>query len=362
MRGELLLHCCCAPDGTVPQEILAREGWEVTLHFFGGNIHPREEYLRRAEAVLALGRARGVPVVLDPYEPEAWFVAVAPWAGEPEGGRRCLRCFALQLAAAGAAAARRGCGALCTSLTISPHKDPQVINALISGQVQLALLPPAMAAAQARGGKLRVIGLTSASRSTLVPEYPSLAEAGVKDFNLEIWNAVAAPKSMPPQVVARLSELLAEIARRPEIREKLFQQGWQVTGTTAEGLARRVQSDAQLLGDVGGVLGGKPREHLARALAVHAVAEEAAPGDDLARALDVGGGDFSGGEDEQGGEGLGECFHGALESGLSEFLGEHVAPSVGVAGGPCPRKRGRGHDAARRLIRTLGLAPCGGRG
>ncbi len=128
--------------------------------------------------------------------------------------------------------------------------NPQVINALISGQVQLALLPPAMAAAQARGGKLRVIGLTSASRSTLVPEYPSLAEAGVKDFNLEIWNAVAAPKSMPPQVVARLSELLAEIARRPEIREKLFQQGWQVTGTTAEGLARRVQSDAQLLGDV----------------------------------------------------------------------------------------------------------------
>jgi len=130
VRGELLLHCCCAPDGTVPQEILAREGWEVTLHFFGGNIHPREEYLRRAEAVLALGRARGVPVVLDPYEPEAWFVAVAPWAGEPEGGRRCLRCFALQLAAAGAAAVRRGAGALGSTLTISPHKDPALINAL----------------------------------------------------------------------------------------------------------------------------------------------------------------------------------------------------------------------------------------
>lgn len=128
--------------------------------------------------------------------------------------------------------------------------NPQVINALLSGQVQLALLPPAMAAAQARGGKLRIVGVTSANRSTLVPEYPSLVEAGVKDFNLEIWNAMAAPKSMPPKIVARLSELLAEIARRPEIREKLFQQGWQVTGTTAEGLARRIQGDAQLLGDV----------------------------------------------------------------------------------------------------------------
>ncbi len=128
--------------------------------------------------------------------------------------------------------------------------NPQVINALIGGQIHMALLPPAMAAAQARGGKLRVIGVTSASRSALVPEYPSLAEAGVQDFSLEIWNAVAAPKSMPPQVVGRLSALLSEIARRPAIREKLFQQGWQVTGTTAEGLARRVQADAQLLGDV----------------------------------------------------------------------------------------------------------------
>ena len=128
--------------------------------------------------------------------------------------------------------------------------NPQVIGAAISGQIQLALLPPAMAAAQARAGKLRVIGVTSASRSTLVPEYASLAEAGVKDFNLEIWNAVAAPRSMPAPVVARLSELFSEIARTPEVRVKLFQQGWQVTGTTAEGLARRIRNDTQVLGDV----------------------------------------------------------------------------------------------------------------
>ena len=128
--------------------------------------------------------------------------------------------------------------------------NPQVINALIGGQIELALLPPAMAAAQARAGKLRVVGVTSASRSTLVPEYPSLAEAGVKDFNLEIWNAVAAPRSLPAPVVARLSALLSEIARTPEVRAKLFQQGWQVTGTTAEGLARRIRSDTQVLGDV----------------------------------------------------------------------------------------------------------------
>lgn len=128
--------------------------------------------------------------------------------------------------------------------------NPQVINALMSGQIQLALLPPAMAAAQARAGKLRVIGLTSSSRSTLVPEFPSLAEGGVKDFHLEIWNAAAAPRSMPAPVVARLSRLLSEIARSPEVRAKLFAQGWQVAGTSAEGLANRIAADTRMLGGV----------------------------------------------------------------------------------------------------------------
>ncbi|MDY0105482.1 MAG: tripartite tricarboxylate transporter substrate binding protein, partial [Giesbergeria sp.] len=128
--------------------------------------------------------------------------------------------------------------------------NPQVINALMAGQIQLALLPPAMAAAQARAGKLRVIGLTSSGRSTLVPEYPSLAEAGVKDFHLEIWNAAAAPRSMPAPVVARLSGLISEIARSPEVRAKLFAQGWQVAGTSAEGLANRIAADTRVLGGV----------------------------------------------------------------------------------------------------------------
>ena len=128
--------------------------------------------------------------------------------------------------------------------------NPQVINAILGGQIQLALLPPAMAAAQERAGKLRVLGVTSAGRSALVPHYPSLAEAGIADFHLEIWNAVAAPRSMPPSVVARLSVLFSQIARSPQVRDKLFQQGWQVTGTTAEGLARRIQADTRLLGGV----------------------------------------------------------------------------------------------------------------
>ena len=128
--------------------------------------------------------------------------------------------------------------------------NPQVINAMLSGQIQLSLLPPGLAAAQIRAGKLKAVGVTSSGRSPLVPEYPSLAEGGVKGFQLEIWNAAAGPATLPKHIVAKLSALISEIARSPEVRQKLFQQGWQVAGTSAEGLANRIKADTVLLGGV----------------------------------------------------------------------------------------------------------------
>ncbi len=128
--------------------------------------------------------------------------------------------------------------------------NPQVITAMMGGQIQLSLLPPALAAAQIRAGKLKAIGVTSGARSPLVPEYPSLQEGGLRGFQLEIWTAAAGPASMPKPIVAKLSTLISEIARTPDVRQKLFQQGWQVAGTTSEGLANRIKADTNLLGGV----------------------------------------------------------------------------------------------------------------
>jgi tripartite-type tricarboxylate transporter receptor subunit TctC len=129
--------------------------------------------------------------------------------------------------------------------------NPQVINAMISGQIQLALLPPGLAVQQIRAGKLKAIGVTSSGRSSLVPEFASLDEQGVtRAFQLEIWTAAAAPASMPKPIVAKLSALIGEIVRTPEVRQKLFAQGWQATGTSAEGLANRIKSDTALLGGI----------------------------------------------------------------------------------------------------------------
>ncbi len=128
--------------------------------------------------------------------------------------------------------------------------NPQVITAMLGGQINLSLLPPGLAMAQIRAGKLKAIGVTSISRSPLVPELPSLGEAGVQNFQLEIWTAAAGPASLPKPVVAKLSGLFSEIARTPEMRQKLFTQGWQVAGTSSEGLANRIKSDTNLLGGV----------------------------------------------------------------------------------------------------------------
>ena len=128
--------------------------------------------------------------------------------------------------------------------------NPQVINAMMGGQIQLSLLPPGLAAAQIRAGKLKAVGVTSINRSPLVPEFASLDEGGIRGFQLEIWTAAAGPASMPKPVVAKLSSLISEIARTPEVRQKLFQQGWQVAGTSSEGLANRIKADTALLGGV----------------------------------------------------------------------------------------------------------------
>lgn len=128
--------------------------------------------------------------------------------------------------------------------------NPQVIGALLAGQIQLALLPPGLAMAQVKAGKLRAIAVTAAGRSTLAPEVPSLAEAGIPGILLDIWNAAAAPASMPASRVQLLADHLSQIARTPQMRATLFQQGWQVAATSPEGLAQRIRSDTASLGRI----------------------------------------------------------------------------------------------------------------
>ncbi|MDO5563329.1 MAG: epoxyqueuosine reductase QueH [Synergistaceae bacterium] len=130
---KLLLHICCAPDATVPWPELISEGFETVGFFYGGNIHPADEYEKRADAVRTLSREVGMPAVLPKYEPDKWLEATYAYKDEPERGRRCELCFALQLEDAAEYAANHGFTHLSTTLTISPHKDPVLINSIGEG-------------------------------------------------------------------------------------------------------------------------------------------------------------------------------------------------------------------------------------
>ncbi|MCL1941641.1 MAG: epoxyqueuosine reductase QueH [Synergistaceae bacterium] len=129
LDNKLLLHICCAPDATVPWASLSRD-MSVAGYFYGSNIHPQEEYAKRREAVAKLMGSVGGRCIYPDYLPDSWLRSALPYAGEPEGGKRCALCFRLQLEHAAREAAGSGCSHLCTTLTISPHKNVTLINGI----------------------------------------------------------------------------------------------------------------------------------------------------------------------------------------------------------------------------------------
>ena len=126
-----MLHICCAPDATVPwTEFSLIKDIEVLGYFYGSNIHPSAEYNKRRVAVeLLMNHVKGQCIYPAPL-PRLWLDSVSALADEPEGGKRCALCFRLQLEDTARAAVASGCSHMCTTLTISPHKDVAIINSI----------------------------------------------------------------------------------------------------------------------------------------------------------------------------------------------------------------------------------------
>lgn len=127
---------------------------------------------------------------------------------------------------------------------------PAVVNALLGGQVQMALLPASTVMPLVQSGKLAALAVSSSRRSPLAPGVPAMPEVGAGQVDIEVWNAVMAPASMPAAHRARLSAALEAILHGPEIRGKLLAQGWRIGDTSTASLARRIQSDARLYGEL----------------------------------------------------------------------------------------------------------------
>jgi tripartite-type tricarboxylate transporter receptor subunit TctC len=109
-----------------------------------------------------------------------------------------------------------------------------VLAALLGSQVDSSFMNINTAIPQIRSGKLKALAITSAQRSPLLPEVPTLAESGVKDANVYSWQAVAAPKGLPADVKAKLHDALVKGLNDPAVKAKLLELGFEIVGNTPE--------------------------------------------------------------------------------------------------------------------------------
>ena len=146
MKPKLLLHCCCAPCAGSVLERLAPL-YRVTVLFYNPNILPREEYDRRAAELYKLPTLAVRPgsddLIIGNYDADIFEAAAAPFADEPEGGRRCRACFELRLAETAKRAREGGFDFFATTLSVSPHKNAAIINeigSVLAGESGVPLL------------------------------------------------------------------------------------------------------------------------------------------------------------------------------------------------------------------------------
>ncbi|MBR6228382.1 MAG: epoxyqueuosine reductase QueH [Eubacterium sp.] len=129
-QPRLLLHCCCAPCSSYVTEYL-HDFFDLTLFFYNPNITETEEYEKRKKELKRYlsetSYGSGIRWMDADYEPERFLSAASGLEEEPERGRRCEKCFRLRLEETAKAAKRENFDYFCTTLSISPHKDADLL-------------------------------------------------------------------------------------------------------------------------------------------------------------------------------------------------------------------------------------------
>jgi len=124
------------------------------------------------------------------------------------------------------------------------------IVALLSGEVDMAILDTPPLLPQIRSGKLRVLAVASERRSRVLPEVPTIAESGMPGYHASSWHALFAPAGTPREIVARLHSEVARVVKLPDITERLSAQGVEPVANTPEQLAEFIKSEITRWGRV----------------------------------------------------------------------------------------------------------------
>jgi tripartite-type tricarboxylate transporter receptor subunit TctC len=131
-----------------------------------------------------------------------------------------------------------------TDIVHIPYKGgAPATQALLAGDVQFMFDNLANATAQVKAGKLKALAVTTAQRSKLAPDLPTMAEAGLPGFDISTWYGLLAPAGTPKEVIAKWNADVVKILNTPEVRERLAAQGAEAAPTTPEQFAAFMRSE-----------------------------------------------------------------------------------------------------------------------
>ena len=132
-RPRLLLHSCCAPCSSAVLEQMTKV-FDITVYFYNPNIAPEEEFLHRVEEqrrfIGEMPKEGAIDLIQGEYDDETFHALAKGLEEVPEGGERCTRCFRLRLGKTAQMAAEGKFDYFTTTLSISPLKDAQRLNAI----------------------------------------------------------------------------------------------------------------------------------------------------------------------------------------------------------------------------------------
>lgn len=119
---------------------------------------------------------------------------------------------------------------------------------VLAGHTQVSVLTLAPVKAHIAAGKLKALAVAPAKRSSVVPELPTISEAGVAGYEADLWYALFAPAGTPREIVQRLNTELAKALASPDVRDRLAQQGYDVVTSTPEQLGDIMKADLSKYG------------------------------------------------------------------------------------------------------------------
>ena len=160
----LLMHACCGPCSTYCIEYLS-QFFKITIFYYNPNIAPAEEYQHRvAEIKRFVSKFKTkypVEFIEGQYDPQKFYDVARGLEDEPEGGKRCRKCFELRLGETARLAKEMGFDFFTTTLSISPKKDEQVLNTVAKEVGAIYGVKPLPADFKKKGGNKRSIELSA---------------------------------------------------------------------------------------------------------------------------------------------------------------------------------------------------------